>query len=33
LNAAFKIVPPADTGEKWTLVLDMQPSDVQMTGG
>jgi hypothetical protein len=28
----FRIVPPADA-QKWTLALDMQPSDVQMTGG
>jgi hypothetical protein len=30
-KAAFRIVPP-DGGEKWTLALDMQPSDIQMTG-
>jgi hypothetical protein len=31
--AAFRILPPSDSDEKWTLALDMQPSDIQMTGG
>jgi Baseplate J-like protein len=30
---AFQVVPPSDGDTKWSVALDMQPSDVQMAGG
>jgi hypothetical protein len=30
---AFQVVPPSDGNNKWSIALDMQPSDVQIAGG
>ena len=30
---SFSVVPPSDGGSKWSVALDMQPTDVQVAGG